>query len=114
MQHYPLGTTRLSRLSTRLPVRERQRLLWQAEQYLSGVEERIARLLPVTVEPGGGGHIASDDLTDMYGTGPTKEAAIEDYDAALLDTYESLSEIEGELSEPLRRRLEILKAIFLI
>ena len=31
MQHYPLGTTRLSRLSTRLPVRERQRLLWQTE-----------------------------------------------------------------------------------
>jgi hypothetical protein len=112
MQHYPLETTQLSRISTRLPVRERQRLIQQAEQYLSGVEERIARLLPVTVELGGEGYVVSDELTDMYGTGPTKESADEDYHAALLDAYESLSEIEDELSEPLRRRLETLRQIF--
>ena len=109
---YPSETAHISRLSTRLPVWERQRLIQQAEQYLSGAEERIARLLPVTVEAGGEGYVASDDLTDMYGTGPTKEAAVEDYHAALLDAYESLSEIEGELSESLRRHLEILGQIF--
>lgn len=112
LQHYSVETTQLSRLSTRLPMRERQRLLQQAEQYLSGVEERIARLLSVTVEPGGEGYVVSDDLTDMYGTGPTKEAAVEDYHAALLDAYESLNEVEGKLAESLGRRLEILKQIF--
>lgn len=111
-QSYPWETTQLSRLSTRLPMQERKRLIQQAEQYLSVVEERITRLLPVTVEPGGEGYIVSDELTDMYGTGPTKEAAVEDYHAALLDAYESLSEIEDELSESLCRRLEILRQIF--
>lgn len=111
-QSYPLGTTHISRLSTRLPVRERQRLIRQVEQYLSGVEERVARLLPVTVEPGGEGYVVSDDLTDMYGTGPTKKAAVEDYYTALLDAYESLSEIESELAETLCRRLQILRHIF--
>lgn len=66
MQHYPVETTHLSRLSTCLPVRERRRLLQQAEQY------------------------------------PASRNGLR------------ASEIEGELSEPLRRRLEILKAIFLV
>jgi hypothetical protein len=112
MQHYSLETTQLSRLYTRLPLRERQQLIQQVEQYLSGIEERISRLLPVTVEPGGEGYIAGDDLTDMYGTGLTKEAAVEDYHAALLDAYESLTEVEGQLSESLNRRLETLRQIF--
>ena len=112
MQHYSLETVQLSRLYTRLPLRERQQLIQQVEQYLSGIEERISRLLPVTVESGGEGYIASDGLTDMYGTGLTKEAAVEDYYAALLDAYESLTEVEGPLSESLDRRLETLRQIF--
>ena len=109
---YTTDVDQLTMLSTRLPARERRLLLGQAERYLSAVEERVSRLLPIQVEEGGAGYIVSDNLTDMYGTGPTLEAAHDDYRAALLDAYESLSEADGELSPALQRRFDILKQIF--
>ncbi len=109
---YTTDVDHLAMLSTRLPAQERQRLLGQAERYLSAVEDRISQLLPVQVEKGGEGYIVSDDLTEMYGTGSTLEAAHDDYRAALLDAYESLSEVGRELSPALQRRFDILKRVF--
>ena len=104
------GIDQLAALSRQLPGWERERLLRQARRYLSRVDARIAHL-PVRIGQGGEGYIVSDDLTEMYGTGPTVEAAQTDYRAALLDAYESLI-ASGPLSAALEQRLAVLRGIF--
>ncbi len=103
---------KFNRLYDRLPPRQRYLLIRQAESYAATVDRLIARLLPVKVEEGGEGYIVSDDIVEMYGTGPTVEEAMNDYRVALLDCYESLLETEGELSDTLQKRLDFLKRIF--
>ena len=103
---------KLNRLYDGLPPRQRHLLVQQAESYAATVDRLITRLLPVKVEEGGEGYIVSDDIVEMYGSGPTVEEAMADYKVALLDCYESLIETESELSDTLQKRLDFLKRIF--
>jgi hypothetical protein len=102
---------KLSRLYDILPPKQRHRLMEQAERYAATVESLIVSLLPVRVEAGDEGYTVSDDVVGIYGTGPSTEEAMADYQAALLDCYESLLENEGQLSDTLQKRLDILKHI---
>jgi len=84
------------------------------ESYVTVVRaEELGLLWPMklTIERDGNGFIVSDDLTEAYGEGGTKEEALTAYREALVGLRRVLASRVDELSDELKQRLAVLLSI---
>ena len=102
----------LSRYYEYLPAQRRLKIIEQARDYVTELDQAIGRVLSPTVGPSGDHYLAMDNVIPLYGVGPTAREAMDDYRSVAVEYYESLEEDAAELGEPLQHQLDILRQIF--
>lgn len=103
---------RWTHLLEKLPASKRSALLDEVERYAGAVERRVRTQLRPRTRRDGVTFMCSDSKTHLFGSGPTREAAFNDYLSILREMYESLHRDRSRLHPRVRAQFEQLRAVF--